>query len=167
MFFLARYAKLLETQSPSTAHFSWLMLLICSALLLVSTYLNVPFLGHPLSSTLTYIWSRRNPDVRLSFLGLLVFSAPYLPLVLMGFSFVMHGIIPKDEIIGAAIGYIVYYFDTLHPALSNGSRPLDPPRWWKALFEGWPARGDDGDATAVNVPPTPDRVQADVAPLAG
>lgn len=36
---------------------------------------------------LVYLWSRRNPDVRVSFFGILVFNAPYLPWVLFVFSF--------------------------------------------------------------------------------
>jgi hypothetical protein len=91
----------------------------------------MPFLGHPLSSTLVYIWARRNPDTRLSFLGLLVFTAPYLPWVLMGFSLVLHGTIPKDEIMGVVIGHVWYFFSDVYPPLHNGSRPFDPPMWWR------------------------------------
>ena len=67
--------------------------------------LSMPFLGSALSSSLVYIWSRRNPETRLSFLGLLVFTAPYLPWVLMAFSLVLHGSVPKDEICGVIVGH--------------------------------------------------------------
>ena len=63
-----------------------------ASLLLLSPFLSLPFLGTALSSSLVYIWGRRNPDTRLSFLGILVFTAPYLPWVLMAFSLVVHGI---------------------------------------------------------------------------
>lgn len=110
-----------------------------TSLLLLSPLVSMPFLGHPLSSTLVYIWSRRNPDTRLSFLGLLVFTAPYLPWVLMAFSLVLHGSIPKDEIMGVVIGHIWYFFSDVYPPLHNGSRPFDPPVWWRRLFERRPA----------------------------
>ena len=110
----------------------------------------MPFLGHPLSATLTYIWSRRNPDTRMSFLGLLVFTAPYLPWVLMGVSLVMHGTVPKDEIMGVVIGHIWYFFSDVYPPLHNGSRPLDPPMWWRRLFEG-PQRNDEDEDTADDI----------------
>ena len=97
----------------------------------------MPFLGHPLSSTLVYIWSRRNPDTRLSFLGLLVFSAPYLPWVLMAFSLTLHGTVPKDELMGVVIGHIWYFFTDVYPPLHGGSRPLDPPMWWRRIFGMW------------------------------
>ena len=63
------------------------------------------FLGSALSSTLIYIWSRKNPDTLLSFLGLLVFKAPYLPWVLLAFSLIMHGTVPKDEMCGIVVGH--------------------------------------------------------------
>ena len=63
------------------------------------------FLGSALSSTLVYIWSRRNPDALLNFLGLITFRAPFLPWVLMGFSLVLHGHLPKDELFGTVIGH--------------------------------------------------------------
>jgi Derlin-2/3 len=66
---------------------------------------SMAFLGSALSSTLIYIWSRKNPDTMLSFLGLLVFKAPYLPWVLLAFSLIMHGTVPKDEMCGIVVGH--------------------------------------------------------------
>lgn len=149
VYFLQRYSRLLEESSGrSPAHFSWLLLYAMTSLLLLSPLVSMPFLGHPLSSTLVYIWSRRNPDTRLSFLGLMVFSAPYLPWVLMGFSLVLHGHVPKDEIMGVVIGHVWYYFNDIYPPLHGGSRPLDPPAFWRRLFEGAPAR--DGTEHGIN-----------------
>lgn len=109
VFFLQRYSRLLEESSGrSSAHFSWLLLYATVSLLALSPLTSMPFLGSPLSSSLVYIWSRRNPETRLSFLGLLVFTAPYLPWVLMGFSLLLHGTIPKDEILGVIVGHSEY-----------------------------------------------------------
>lgn len=144
VFFLQRYSRLLEESSGrSPAHFSWLLLYATTCLICASPLVSMPFLGHPLSSTLVYIWSRRNPDTRLSFLGLLVFTAPYLPWVLMCFSLVLHGTIPKDEIMGVVIGHVWYFFSDVYPPLHNGSRPFDPPMWWRRLFDGPPPPRDD------------------------
>ncbi|KAM5362730.1 hypothetical protein ACJZ2D_012392 [Fusarium nematophilum] len=148
VYFLQRYARLLEESSGrSPAHFSWLLMYAMASLIALSPLVSMPFLGHPLSSTLVYIWSRRNPDTRLSFLGLLVFTAPYLPWVLMGFSLVLHGTVPKDEIMGVVIGHVWYFFTDVYPPLHNGSRPLDPPTWWRRLFE---ARAQDDSADGTN-----------------
>jgi Derlin-2/3 len=148
VFFLQRYSRLLEESSGrSPAHFSWLLLYATVCLICLSPLVWMPFLGHPLSSTLVYIWSRRNPDTRLSFLGLLVFTAPYLPWVLMGFSLILHGTVPKYEIMGVVIGHVWYFFCDVYPPLHNGSKPFDPPAWWRRIFEGRPR---DETADAIN-----------------
>lgn len=136
VFFLQRYSRLLEESSGrSPAYFAWLMFYAASALLIISPFLSLPFLGTALSSSLVYIWARRNPDTRLSFLGLLTFSAPYLPWVLMAFSLVVYQTVPKDEILGVAVGHVWYFFNDVYPTLHGGHRPLDPPGWWHRLFE--------------------------------
>ncbi|KZF21313.1 putative ER-associated proteolytic system protein Der1 [Xylona heveae TC161] len=153
VFFLQRYSRLLEESSGrSPAHYSWLLLYAMCALLLMSPLLSVPFLGSALSSSLVYIWCRRNPDTRLSFLGLIVFTAPYLPWMLMAFSLVLHGSIPKDEMCGVIVGHVWYFFNDVYPSLHDGHRPFDPPLWWRRLFEGRPQIGEDAstDAAAVN-----------------
>lgn len=125
-----------------------------SSLLILSPFLSLPFLGTALSSSLVYIWSRRNPDTRLSFLGLLVFTAPYLPWVLMAFSLVVHGIVPKDEICGVIVGHIWYFFSDVYPSLHGGHRPLDPPAWWRRLFEGRPRHEAVRGADETEAPET-------------
>lgn len=171
VFFLQRYSRLLEESSGrSPAHFSWLLLYATTILLALSPMLSIPFLGSALSSTLVYIWSRRNRDTRLSFLGLLVFTAPYLPWVLMAFSLVLHSTVPKDEICGVIVGHskrthphlyrenrmadltdypVWYFFSDVYPPLHDGHRPLDPPAWWTRLFEGRPAPVES-EPTPVN-----------------
>lgn len=74
-------------------------------LLIMAPMVGMEFLGSALSSTLIYIWSRKNPDTMLSFLGLMVFRAPYLPWVLLGFTLIMHGTVPKDEMCGIVVGH--------------------------------------------------------------
>ncbi|KAI9721327.1 MAG: hypothetical protein M1828_005187 [Chrysothrix sp. TS-e1954] len=136
VFFLQRYSRLLEESSGrSPAHYSWLLVYATIVLLFLSPLFSIPFLGQALSSTLVYIWSRRNPDTRLSFLGLIVFKAPWLPWVLILFSVVMHGQVPKDEICGVVVGHVYYFFSDVFPPMYNGVRPLDPPSWWLRIFD--------------------------------
>ena len=47
------------------------------------------FLGHAFTIMLVYVWSQRNPYVRMNFFSLFTFRAPFLPLVLMGFSWLL------------------------------------------------------------------------------
>ncbi|EOD27077.1 hypothetical protein EMIHUDRAFT_56200, partial [Emiliania huxleyi CCMP1516] len=110
MFFLVRYCRLLEEGSfrGRTADFVAMLLfgahstlgpravdgsapttretlgpLLCAC----SPFTDVPpFLGSALAFMMVYVWGRRNEHVRMSFLGLFQFRAPYLPWVLLGFS---------------------------------------------------------------------------------
>lgn len=54
------------------------------------------FLGQALTVMLVYVWSRRNPQVRVNFFGLLTFHAPFLPWALMGFSLLLGNSILVD-----------------------------------------------------------------------
>ncbi|KAF2107583.1 Der1-like family-domain-containing protein [Lophiotrema nucula] len=157
IFFLQRYSRLLEESSGrSPAHFSWLLTFASTLLLCIAPMLSMAFLGTALSSTLIYIWSRKNPDTMLSFLGLIVFRAPYLPWVLLCFSLVMHGTVPKDEMCGIVVGHIWYFFNDVYPPLHNGHSPLDPPAWWLRLFEGPPPPVEDPAENDGFPEPAPD-----------
>lgn len=96
---------MLEESATSVAHFAWLLFYAATTLLTIAPLSSQAFLGTTLSSTLVYIWSRRNPDTRLNFLGLLTFKAPWLPWVLIAFNVVLHGHWPKDELCGIVVGH--------------------------------------------------------------
>ena len=73
----------------------------------------------------------------------------------MGFSMFMHGSIPKDEILGAVVGHVYYFFADVWPGLHEGSNPMAPPDWWCRLWEGrraeTAAQDIDGDVAAAAV----------------
>lgn len=55
---------------------------------------------------LVYVWSRRNPYIRMNFFGLLNFQAPFLPWVLMGFSLLLGNsiiidLLGRSKLVGA------------------------------------------------------------------
>lgn len=61
-------------------------------------FTKIKFLGHPLTFMMVYLWSR-DPDnyhIRMSFFGVLTFSAPYLPWVLLAFSLLIGNPIEMD-----------------------------------------------------------------------
>lgn len=66
------------------------------------TFVSLVFLGQAFTIMLVYIWSRRNPNVRMNFFGLLNFQAPFLPWVLMGFSLLLGNSIIVD-LLGARL----------------------------------------------------------------
>lgn len=52
-------------------------------------FVNLLFLGQAFTIMLVYVWSRRNPFIRMNFFGILNFLAPYLPWALLGFSVIL------------------------------------------------------------------------------
>jgi Derlin-2/3 len=97
MYFVVRYCRLLEEGSfrGRTADFAFMLLYGASLMLLCTATLEIfrkiKFLGHPLSFMMVYLWSR-DPDnyhIRMSFFGVLTFSASYLPWVLLSFSMII------------------------------------------------------------------------------
>ena len=63
---------------------------------IIAVFVNLVFLGQAFTIMLVYIWSRRNPYVRMNFFGLMNFQAPYLPWVLLGFSLMLGNSVVVD-----------------------------------------------------------------------
>ncbi|XP_042822006.1 derlin-2 isoform X2 [Panthera tigris] len=75
---------------------------------------------------LVYVWSRRNPYVRMNFFGLLNFQAPFLPWVLMGFSLLLGNSVIVD-LLGIAVGHIYFFLEDVFPNQPGGIRILKTP----------------------------------------
>ncbi|CAD1472374.1 unnamed protein product, partial [Heterotrigona itama] len=122
---------------------------LCILLYTFAFFVNLLFLGHAFTIMLVYVWSRRNPFVRLNFFGLLNFQAPYLPWVLLGFSVLLGNTIWVD-LVGMAVGHMYYFAEDVFPRLRGGFRVLKTPQILKTLFDAHP---EDPDYT----PPPEDR----------
>lgn len=101
---------------------------------MLAYFVNLLFLGHAFTIMLVYIWSRRNPSVRMNFFGLLTFQAPYLPWVLLAFS-VLLGSSTVVDIIGIIVGHFYYFFEDVFPNGPHGFRILETPRILKVVFD--------------------------------
>ncbi|KAI5064403.1 hypothetical protein GOP47_0021073 [Adiantum capillus-veneris] len=145
MFFLARYCKLLEETSfrGRTADFFYMLffggtlltgvVLLGGMFQLVSESLaRILFLSNSLTFMMVYVWSKRNPHVHMSFLGLFTFTAPYLPWVLLGFSIIV-GSSPWVDLLGMLAGHAYYFLEDVYP-LMTGRHFLKTPAFVKALF---------------------------------
>lgn len=83
-------------------------------------------LGEGLLSAIIYFWSRKNPDLVMSFMFGLKFQAIYLPWVLCAFK-VLQGGLPIEELFGIVIGHLYYFIADLYP-LQSGRRLLYTPQ---------------------------------------
>jgi Derlin-2/3 len=125
MYFVVRYCRLLEegTFRGRTADFVNLLIygaifmLACTTM--ISIFSRIKFLGHPMSFMMVYLWSRDpdNSDLRMNFLGVLQFSAPYLPWVLLVFSLLIGNPVEMD-LLGIIVGHTYYFLDTVYPQIA-------------------------------------------------
>jgi Derlin-2/3 len=134
VFFLARYSRLLEetTFRGRSADYAWFLLVCGTLLTLTAPFVNVLFMGPSLTFAMVYLWSRRNESVSLSFLGLVNFSAPFLPWLLLLFT-VLFGASATVDLLGIAVGHVYYFLSDVYPSLT-GCRLLETPRWFAAFF---------------------------------
>ena len=88
---------------------------LTSCVQIIALFVNLVFLGQAFTIMLVYIWSRRNPYVRMNFFGLLTFKAPFLPWVLFGFSLMLGNSVMVDligniflfNLVCSVLGYIL------------------------------------------------------------
>ncbi|CAI5727433.1 unnamed protein product [Peronospora effusa] len=144
MYFVVRYCRLLEEGSfrNRTADFVYMLLLGALVMILVAPFVNIHFLGSSLTFMMVYLWGRRNEHVRMSFLGLFPFTAPYLPWVLFSFSILL-GNSATTDLMGIIVGHIYYFLEDVYPKIASirgwkNQRPLATPRIICYLFDPRP-----------------------------
>ena len=128
-----RYCRLLEEGDfrGRTANFVLMLSFGVLAITLVASYTGVHFLGNALTFMMVYVWGRRNEDVKMSFLGVFTFHAPYLPYVMLGFSVLLGNPVTID-LIGIFVGHIYYFLEYVYPVLADVrgwpvTRLMEPP----------------------------------------
>eukprot|EP00618_Florenciella_parvula_P014054 CAMPEP_0119480812 /NCGR_PEP_ID=MMETSP1344-20130328/9451_1 /TAXON_ID=236787 /ORGANISM="Florenciella parvula, Strain CCMP2471" /LENGTH=236 /DNA_ID=CAMNT_0007515155 /DNA_START=162 /DNA_END=868 /DNA_ORIENTATION=+ len=131
MYFLVRYCRLLEEGTDfrsRTGDFVWMICFGATLMTMTAPFVSVHFLGSSLTFMMVYVWGRRNEHVRMSFLGLFPFTAPYLPWVLLTFS-VLLGNPATIDLIGICVGHIYYFLEYVYPQIAD----LRGWRWRKLL----------------------------------
>jgi Derlin-2/3 len=136
LIFTYRYCRMLEEGSfrGKAADFFLMFVFGASLMIVIAFFVNLLFLGHAFTIMLVYVWSRRNPYVRMNFFGLLNFQAPYLPWVLLAFSLLLGNSVLVD-LMGIAVGHVYYFLEDVFPRQQGGFRVLQTPSFIKALFD--------------------------------
>jgi Derlin-2/3 len=142
MYFLVRYSTSLEQGAfwgaSASASFFWMLLFGSSCMLCIAPFVKIPFLSHSLTFMMVYVYGRRNEGVRMTFLHLFTFRAPYLPWVLLGFSFLLGSFSPGVDLLGILVGHIYIFFQDVAPNMPNSilkdRRLLDTPVIIRFLF---------------------------------
>lgn len=134
--FTYRYCRMLEEGSfrNRPADFFFMFLFGGFVMVTIAMFVNLLFLGQAFTIMLVYVWSRRNPFIRMNFFGLLNFQAPYLPWVLLGFSLLLGNSVMVD-MMGIAVGHLYYFLEDVFPNQQGGFRILQTPRFLKTILE--------------------------------
>lgn len=163
MYFLARYCRLLEEGEfhGRTADFVSFLLFGATLMTAAAPFTSIHFLGSSLTFMMVYVWGRRNEHVRMSFLGLLPFTAPYLPWVLLAFSLLLNNKQTlTTDMLGIGVGHTYYFLAFIYPEVAEirGWRLREVPITPKVL------RILCGEAAYYNEPPMPRVVPAEPIP---
>jgi len=120
MYFLVRYCRLLEEGDfrGRKANFVLMLLFGIFTISLIAPFISANFLGNSLSFMMTYIWGRRNENVKMSFLGVFSFTAPYLPWVMLAFTLLTGNSLIMD-MIGIIVGHLYYFLEYVYPVVAN------------------------------------------------
>mmetsp|Transcript_3858 Transcript_3858/g.5391 ORF Transcript_3858/g.5391 Transcript_3858/m.5391 type:complete len:238 (+) Transcript_3858:60-773(+) len=153
MIFLVRYGESLEKSvfAGRTADYLFFILFGGTLLLVASFFLNFKILGASLIMMIIYLWSRKNPNVTMSFMFGLRFQSFYFPWVLVAFDVLMGGF-PLPELVGILVGHVYFFLQDIYPA-TGGPRYLQTPQFLQNLF---PAQTYQGNNNAQQ-PPNPQR----------
>lgn len=129
---LALSSVMLLVIQNSVLPLSWLMCLKWQAL---SPLFNLPFLSSSLAFVPIYLWSRRHPSTPISLFGLFTITAPYLPLALVAFSWLLNGTwrAAAGDLVGCAVGHVGWFMrDVWTREMIGGPTVLSeaPDRVW-------------------------------------
>jgi len=140
MYFLVRHCRQLEEGDfrGRPSQFILMILFGIGMICLLTPFLQIHnFLGSALTFMMTYVWGRRNEDVRMSMFGVISFTAPYLPWVMLAFGFLVGN--PVDmSIVGILVGHFYYFLEYVYPVVAEirgwkRKRILEAPRLLKWL----------------------------------
>ncbi|KAI6214780.1 Derlin [Aphelenchoides besseyi] len=137
--FTYRHCQILEDGSfrDRTADFVFMFIFGGVFMIICACFVHLLFLGHAFTIMLVYVWSRRNPAIRMNFFGIISFNAPYLPWVLLFFSLLL-GNNAIVDIFGIACGHLYYFLEDVFPHQPNGFRVLETPAFLHWLFSPAP-----------------------------
>jgi len=111
MLFLVRYGSSVEKDTflNETADYLWMLIFGALILLIPGFFVPLPILGLGLIMMIIYYWSRKNPEIPMSFFFGLRFKALYFPWVLIAFRVLLGGT-PLSEIFGVLVGHLYFFF---------------------------------------------------------
>merc|ERR1711991_896252 len=128
MMFLYNQSKLLESTEYEgrTSDYIFFLLFNAALQLVVSYFAGFVVLGRALIMSIIYMWSRKFPEVPMSFYFGIKFQGKYLPWVLCGFELLLGGV-PVQYFAGIFTSHVFYYLTEVMPRVSGKPSFLKTP----------------------------------------
>jgi len=116
MFFLYRHMKQLEEEEyrGKKADFVWMIILLMTAVLIICGFGKQPFLSQALMMSILYVWSRKFPDVNMTFMFGIRFKSKYLVWVLTIYHLILAGSV-FQEVTGIICGHVYWFCSDVLP----------------------------------------------------
>jgi len=134
MLWLVQYGASLEkeTFAGDTADMLFFVLFNSILLFIPGYLLDFKILSKALILSMIYYWSRKNPDVQMTFFFGIRFKAIYFPWVLVAFNVLLGGS-PIQEIMGIIVCHVYFFLMDVLPA-QQGHAVLKTPEILKYYF---------------------------------
>ena len=113
-----RYSYMLETDSfrNKPADFIWFICFGCINFLIWAYALGIQNLSRCVSTMFLYIWSRKYPNMQMSFFRVFEFRSCFVPLVMMTM-ILLTGHDPTLDLLGNITGHIYFFLEDVVPRL--------------------------------------------------
>ena len=125
-----RYSYMLETDSfrNKPAEFIWFICFGCTNFLIWAYMLGIQNLSSSVSTMFLYIWSRKYPNIVMSFLDIFHFRSCFLPLFIL-IMILLSGFDPTLDLLGNITGHVYFFLEDVIPRLpeTRNIRIVKPP----------------------------------------
>ena len=113
-----RYSYMLETDSfrNKPADFIWFICFGCTNFVIWAYMLGIQNLSSSVSTMFLYIWSRKYPNIVMSFLDIFHFRSCFLPLFIL-LMILLSGFDPTLDLLGNITGHVYFFLEDVVPRL--------------------------------------------------
>lgn len=133
-FFMLKYCVMLEEAEHNPADFLYLIMVGMGLIITGATLLGMSKLSSALSTYIIYIWSKRNPQIIVQYMGIFSIPAYYIPWIMFIFSSISEKGLPLNDLVGVVAGHFYFYFKTVYTKTNPRRDPLRTPLILKNIF---------------------------------
>lgn len=129
LYFFTEYSNELEILIGSSTEYAWLILAVTIILLFYSVFVShFNFLSYPLRDILIYIWTKKNPNLRMRFF-IFQFNSQWFPWINLSMENMFQDNVDAKKVFSTIfIGHVVWYMNDFIPKVYR-CRSIFTPIW--------------------------------------